>query len=180
MFCSSFRSLNSLFCCINLVKKLTKDFNDRLRSRVFLNFELKHPSARVCRHFKTNTVHLIDCGFNKRKLHLISSFIIQIWSRRMELRHKRSFDWFAEKNIKIPWTKSWFNLDFESSSLEISWKYIDLVFEKQFKVFYILIIITRPKFLQEWIQWQVNPEKCHNWPRKLVLTTDLWLRFTLD
>ena len=47
MICSSFRSLNSLFCCINLVKKLTKDFNDRLRSRVFLNFELKHPSARV-------------------------------------------------------------------------------------------------------------------------------------
>ena len=37
IFCSSFfRSLNSLFCCINLVKKLqklTKDFNDRLRSR---------------------------------------------------------------------------------------------------------------------------------------------------
>ena len=100
MFCSSFRSLNSLFCCINLVKKLTKDFNDRLRSRVFFNFELKHPSARVCRHFKTNTVHLIDCGFNKRKLHLISSFIIQIWSRRMELRHQRDQESFRRKALK--------------------------------------------------------------------------------
>lgn len=53
IFCSSFfRSLNSLFCCINLVKKLqklTKDFNDRLRSRMsFFNFELKHPSELGC------------------------------------------------------------------------------------------------------------------------------------
>ena len=160
MFCSSFRSLNSLFCCINLVKKLTKDFNDRLRSRVFLNFELKHPSARVCRHFKTNTVHLIDCGFNKRKLHLISSFIIQIWSRRMELRHKRSFDWFAEKTLKYRELSLELTLTLKAAvSRFLGTKYIDLVFEKQFKVFYILIIITRPKFLQEWIQWQVKPWK---------------------
>ena len=146
IFCSS-RSLNSLFCCINLVKKLqklTKDFNDRLRSRKSFFFLILNLNtlqqlgciSRVCLDtFKINTVHLIDCGFNKRKLHLISSFIIQIWSRRMELRHQRDQESFRRKALKY-WQLS-LELTLTLKSHEISWN-IRTLFFKQHIVFDIL------------------------------------------
>ena len=44
-----------------------------------------------CHSLFKQTVHLIDCGCNIRKLQFDILFIIQIWSRGWKLQHKRSW-----------------------------------------------------------------------------------------
>ena len=82
-------------------------------------------------------MHLIDCGCNIRKLHLISSFIIQIWSRGMKLQHKRSKK--TTRNTLI--LRGYFGIKYDLDELKIrllgKWN-LDLVFLKVSCLFWLL------------------------------------------